>query len=304
MIDTLQDVPHYQWYGGSILDSIKGIKEKGIILINECIWKPEWEAFERHLDSISKTVVVITDGLPREWIQNKKINVVVRQGHVQHTLRSWKNNILKGKLKHFKRQAENLPYDFFLMYGRYCNMKEPIFHELLKKQILQNSIYSCPAIENERLATSIEDISKAPPDSMRFAHDKNAHTVITNCQKTKCHLVLETNGLKENDCAFITEKSLWPLVSQMPAIWITTARKYQQLTDWGLQPAEPSRFNIRAIVEQLLYLQKVFQDPLLSQKWQDDQGEKINKNVSILNSLCDRLQEEEHLQYKNLGLVR
>ena len=33
MIDTLQDVPHYQWYGGSILDSIKGIKEKGIIHI-------------------------------------------------------------------------------------------------------------------------------------------------------------------------------------------------------------------------------------------------------------------------------
>ena len=144
-------------------------------------------------------IAVSTVSLPllSKLIQNKKINVVVRQGHVQHTLRSWKNNILKGKLKHFKRQAENLPYDFFLMYGRYCNMKEPIFHELLKKQILQNSIYSCPAIENERLATSIEDISKAPPDSMRFAHDKNANTVITNGQKTKCHLVLKQTDLKK-----------------------------------------------------------------------------------------------------------
>ena len=114
-------------------------------------------------------------------------------------------------------------------------------------------------------------------------------------------MVLENNGLLTESDRTITEKSMWPIFAQVPFVWASAPNKIKQLTEWGFNPNDPPRTNLRSLTEQLLWLRSEFSNPSIAQRWQDDQGETNNHNLAILKGLPDRLDESVHQQLARIG---
>lgn len=59
-----------------ITDSVEYVKKEGGIIIIDSIKQSCWEEFQSLLDGINRTILVIADGLPKEWIKNSKLNML------------------------------------------------------------------------------------------------------------------------------------------------------------------------------------------------------------------------------------
>jgi len=172
--------------------------------------------------------------------------------------------------------------------------------ELESRSVLTDSLYSRPSV-GDRPGRSIEDCSIDAPVEFRFNHADNFDRVIKNSQRCCCSVVLENNGLLAESDRTITEKSMWPVLAQVPFVWAVAPNKSQQLKEWGFRPNDPTRSNLRSFTEQLMWLRSEFADPTRAQRWQDDQGETINHNLTILKGLADRISEDTQQQLAQLG---
>lgn len=294
----------YHWFrDNGITDSVLSVQKHGLIVIKDPIRKSQWQEFESGLDYTNKSLIVITDGVPSHWIRNKKLKVIRRQNVLKKTLTSI-NNYLKNSnydFKHFHRQVSSLNYDYFLQYGRWEHHRETVVAELESRQILTGSLYSRPTI-GDRPGRSIEDYRKDAPIEFRFRHADNFKTVVENSQRCHCSIVLENNGLLAESDSTITEKSLWPILAQVPFVWAVAPNKVEQLTKWGFRPNDFPKTDLRALTEQLMWLRSEFANLDRAQKWQDDQGAIINHNLSILKGLSHRIDEETHQQMVSHGI--
>jgi hypothetical protein len=291
----------YNWYGDDgISDSVFTVQKDGIVKIVDHIKRSQWREFESALEGVGKSLVVVTDGLPKEWISNKKLNVVRTQSVLKDFLKKIDGHLKNYQFNYFKRESSSLEYDYFLMYGRWEYYRETVVKELESRSVLTKSLYSRPAV-GDRPGRSIEDSTVHAPIEFRFDHFNNMNMVIKNSQRCCCSVVLENNGLLEESDRTITEKSIWPILAQVPFVWAMAPNKSQQLKEWGLQPSDPPTNNLRSLSEQLMWLKSEFANPDLAQRWQDDQGETINHNLSRLKGLADRIDEDTHQQLSQLG---
>tara|TARA_R110001592_G_scaffold279763_1_gene547186 strand:- start:82 stop:612 length:531 start_codon:yes stop_codon:yes gene_type:complete len=174
--------------------------------------------------------------------------------------------------------------------------------ELESRAVLTNSLYSRPSVEDQP-GRSIEDSKIDAPPEFEFNHGGNFDTVIKNSQRCCCSVVLENNGLLTESDGTITEKSLWPILAQVPFVWAVAPNRIQQLTEWGFQPNDPPCTDLRSLTKQLLWLRSEFADTERAQRWQDNQGKIINHNLTILKTLADRIDENTHRQLTQLRLL-
>lgn len=303
MLEHLPFVKH-NWFSekDTINDSIEQIKKDKVLIIIDHIKKTQWKEFEHRLESIGSKILVITDGLPIEWVTNSKINVITGRQYFLRTALDQLDNILKTNLfNHHKRQQDLLQFEFFMMYGRWEFHRELVVNELESKYLLKKSLYSRPAI-NQKAARSIESKIEPAPEKFRFSHKNNFQNVVKNCQKCHCAIVLENNGLLDETDSTLSEKFIWPILAQVPFIWIAGPQKIKKLLEWGFLPADPPRQSIRGLVEQLFWLQSEFQDPTKAQHWQDSQGNLLNRNLKKLKRLKSFLDEEFQKQMRQHGL--
>lgn len=301
-IDSLiSSAKRYNWFhDNSITDSAPVVQKDGVIVICDPIKRSQWQEFESALEGISKSLVVITDGLPQEWINNKKLNVLRTQNSLIAGLKNIGDHIKNYKFNYFNRRFAEMEYDYFLMYGRWEFHRETVMKGLESRAVLANSLYSRPKVEDQP-SRSIEDNRIDAPLEFRFNHRDNFDMVIKNSQRCHCSVVLENNGLLAESDGTITEKSIWPILAQVPFVWAVAPNKIQQLTEWGFRPNDPPRNNLRSFTEQLMWLRSEFADPNKAQQWQDDQGETINHNLTILKGLEDRINEDTQQQLSQLG---
>jgi hypothetical protein len=284
----------------SITDSVEYVKKKGGIIIKDSIQQSWWEEFQSLLDGINKTILVIADGLPKEWIKNSKLKVINNQSVMRDSLKNLDHYLKNYQFNHFNRTSSSLEYEYFLMYGRREYHRETVMKELESRSVLTNSLYSRPAVEDQP-GRSIESRLSDAPEDRRFNHADNFNFVIKNSQRCHCSIMLLNEGFAEDRCGYTTEKCLWPVLAQVPTIWAMNSYKRKQLTTWGFRPNDPPRSNLRSFTEQLLWLRSEFADPIRAQRWQDDQGETINHNLTILKGLADRIDEDTHQQLAQLG---
>jgi hypothetical protein len=301
-IDSLiSSAKSYNWFrDDSITNSASVVQKDGVIVIKEHIKRSQWQEFESALEGISNSLVVITDGLPQEWINNKKLNVLRTQSVLRLGLKKIDHHIKNYKFNYFNRKFVEIEYDYFLMYGRWEYHRETVVKELESRAVLANSLYSRPSVEDQP-GRSIEDNRIDAPLEFRFNHGDNFNMVIKNSQRCHCSVVLENNGLLTESDGTITEKSMWPVLAQVPFVWAVAPNRIQQLTEWGFRPNDPPRNNLRSFTEQLMWLRSEFTDPIKAQRWQDDQGETINHNLTILKGLADRIDEDTQQQLAQLG---
>lgn len=310
--NLINECKRYEWLGSGVfnnddkglnsaeIDIISTLKKDGIIRIHDPIFKKQWDKFEYALSGISKNLIVITDGVPKNWVTNKKLHVVQIQSVLQNTLKKLDKFLKKYNFNHYHRQATSLEYDYFLLYGRFEYHKETIVKELELRKILNRSLYSRPTTGNV-LGRSIEDKKIDAPIELRFSHDNNFEIIISNAQKCHCCIVLESGGLYEGTDSTITEKSIWPILSQVPFVWSMGANKTMKLQEWGFMPNDNHRMNLRLLVEQLLWLKSEFNSKERSQIWQNEQGETINANLKKLRNLDSVIEEEIYNQMIFLG---
>ena len=293
----------YSWFKTiHISDSVSRIQKDGIIQIYDNIKKSQWQEFESGLAGINKSLIVITDGLPKKWVTNKKLNVLQVQSVLTDTCLNQFNPYLKKyNFNYFHRESSLLEYDYFLMYGRWEYHRETVMKELESRAVLTNSLYSRPSVDGNP-GRSIEDNRIDAPPELEFNHEANFDMVIKNSQRCHCSVVLENNGLLAESDGTITEKSIWPILAQVPFVWAIAPNKIHQLTEWGFQPNDTPRNNLRSFTEQLMWLRSEFADPIRAQQWQDDQGETINHNLTILKGLADRIDENTYKQLTQLRL--
>jgi hypothetical protein len=296
----------YNWFSDDgITDSASTIQKDGIVEIVDHIKKSQWKEFESALEGTSQSLIVITQGVPQEWIGNKKLNVIQTQSYTKRLLskidKNLKNWRVFNRFTHFHRNSSSLDYDYFLMYGRWEYHRETLVKELESRSVLIKSLYSRPKV-GDRPGRSIENHTVHAPIESRFNHLDNFDMVIKNSQRCCCSVVLENNGLLAESDRTITEKSIWPILAQVPFVWAVAPNKVQQLTEWGFRANDPPRHDLRSLTEQLMWLRSGFDNPDTAQRWQDDQGEIINHNLTILRGLADRIDEDTHRQLRQLGL--
>jgi|TARA_R110000822_G_C15268704_1_gene488993 hypothetical protein len=311
-----QNVWHTFWFPeqpNAISDSVSRIQKDGIIQIREMIKQSQWQEFESRLAGINRSLIVITDGLPKKWVTNKKLNVLQVQSVLNSTLTKFKPYLKNYNFNYFNRQSSLLEYDYFLMYGRWEYHRETVMKELESRAVLTNSLYSRPSVKElhgdrkeeleDQPGRSIEDNKIDAPPEFEFNHGSNFDTVIKNSQRCCCSVVLENNGLLTESDGTITEKSLWPILAQVPFVWAVAPNRIQQLTEWGFQPNDPPCTDLRSLTKQLLWLRSEFADTERAQRWQDNQGKIINHNLTILKTLADRIDENTHRQLTQLRLL-
>ena len=305
MIETLiSSSKKYSWMSSGISDSASVVQKNGIITITDNIKQSQWQEFESALEGNNQQLLIITEGLPIEWVNNKKLNVIQSQNCVRRSLKNLDDILKNHSFNHFNIQINSLQYDYFLMYGRWEFHRETIMSEMESRSILDHSLYSRPTTDNKK-GRSIENKEQNKLtyfDDSRSNHKVNFDTVVKNSQKCHCTVVLEDNGLLEESDNTITEKSLWPIFAQVPFIWAMGTNKMRQLARWGFYPADRPTTNLRSLMEQLLWLKTEFSDPTRAQRWQDNQGKAINHNLYQLKILSDRIDDDIHQQLKKLGI--
>ena len=304
-VDSLiSSAKKYNWLSDDgITNSAMVIQKDGIIQITDAIKQSQWQEFESELVGINRSLIVITDGLPKKWVTNKKLKVLRVQSVLHWALTDFKPYLKNYNFNHFNIKTSELEYEYFLMYGRYEHSREAVVKELeSRSSVLTNSLYSRPPVDNNP-GRSIEDNQIAPLRSTQLGAVnlmENFNTVIKNSQRCHCSVVLENYGLLTETDGTITEKSIWPILAQVPFVWAIAPNRIQQLTEWGFRPNDTPRTDLRSLTEQLLWLRTEFADPTRAQKWQDDQGETINHNLNILKGLLDRIDDEIHQQLVKL----
>ena len=306
MLETLvSSSKEYNWMSDSgISDSASIVQKDGIINITDPIKQSQWQEFESALEGNNQQLLIITEGLPIEWVNNKKLNVIQSQNCVRRSLKNLDDILKNQSFNHFNIQINSLQYDYFLMYGRWEFHRETIMSEMESRSILDHSLYSRPATDNKK-GRSIEDKEQNKltyVDDSRENHRVNFDMVVKNSQKCHCTIVLENQGFLEESDNSISEKSLWPIFAQVPSVWVMGTNKVRQLEQWGFRPADPPATNSRSLMEQLLWLKTEFSDSARAQRWQDNQGETINHNLCQLRTLADRIDDDVHQQLKRLNL--
>lgn len=301
-LDSLmRSAKKYNWYADDgITDSALRIQKDGIIQIKDLVKRSWWQEFESALQGIQRSVIAITDGVPPEWCTNPRLIVIQTQSILRKTLARMADRIQSHRFDHFRRSASSLPHDYFMMYGRFEAHRETVMQELESRDVLSHSLYSRPALP-DRPGRSIEHPGQDAPREFRYNHPDNFHMVIRNSQTCCCGVVLENMGFLADSDSTITEKSLWPILAQVPFVWAMAPNKIRQLRAWGFQPNDPARRDPRSLCEQLLYLRHEFQDPERSQRWQDQQGIRINHNLAVFQTLADQIDEHTHHELKRLG---
>jgi len=300
MSTLFESFKKYNWMSDdSITDSVEYVKKEGGIIIKDSIKQSLWEEFQSLLDGINRPILVVADGLPKEWVKNSKLTVINTQSVMRDSLKNLDHHLKNYPFNHFNRKSSSLEYEYFLMYGRQEYYREIVVKELESRSVLSNSLYSRPTVE-DRPGRSIESRTSDAPEHLRFNHRDNFNFVIKNSQRCHSSIMLLNEGFAEDRCGYMTEKCLWPMLAQVPTVWAMNSHKRKQLTTWGFRPNDAPRNNLRSFTEQLMWLRSEFADPTRAQQWQDDQGETINHNLTILKGLADRIDEDNYQQLSRL----
>tara|TARA_E500000331_G_C17231551_1_gene702864 strand:- start:306 stop:1208 length:903 start_codon:yes stop_codon:yes gene_type:complete len=300
MSKLIESFKKYNWMSDdSITDSVKYAKKEGGIIIKDAVRQSLWEEFQSLLEDINKPILVVTDGLPKEWIKNSKLKVINTQSVMRNCLKNLDHHLKNYPFDHFHRKSTALEYDYFLMYGSQEHYREIIVKELESRSVLIDSLYSRPAVEG-RPGRSIESPLSDAPEHLRYKHRDNFNFVIKNTQRCHASIMLLNEGFAEDRCGYMTEKCLWPILAQVPTVWAMNSHKRKQLTTWGFRPNDAPRNNLRSFTEQVMWLRSEFTDPIRAQRWQDEQGKTINHNLNILKGLADRIDEETDQQLRHL----
>mgnify|MGYP006170379685 CR=1 FL=1 len=286
-----------------ITDSVDVIKRNGIIYIHENIDIDHWKEFQEKLEDLQKTVVVLTEGLPAEWVTNKKIKMVKTHKYLRRYLREIDNIVQYYKFNHFNMQTSDLQYEFFLMYGTYNFYREQDMAELEYRGVMNNSLYSRPTV-GDKVGKRIDDDSHTDAEKLKQRRQPafNFKNVLQQSQKCHCSIAFEVDGLSDRFCGLITEKSFWPVLAQVPSLWAMSPNKVKQLKEWNFMPADRPAKNIREFCEQLMWLRSEFKNKDKAQKWLDSQGKIINHNLETFIQLPSRINEDLSARIKEIGL--
>ena len=305
------------------LDSIKEIANKinqsSHYYLQDLVRLKDWQTLMSMVDT-KKQVFVICDNVPEDWPRPRNIKVINIHYWAWKTSHWMKQLMSRPSFaKIFKRHSSDLKYDFFFTLGNPLDMDRTAMVKYLHDMgLLGQAKFSSPTIAQMKLeqdadlydsaffpeinGRKLED-SNVPYEQMR--NDKgNANLITSLSRQSGFNLVLD-NEFTQARCGNVNEKALWPVLSQTPSYWIMSDQVKRQMEEWGFTSINkefaPTGFwpRIKHHAKNIWNLKQIQQNKTWQQKWQDLQGEQIEKNRQALLRLDDRILEEVEAQLKS-----
>lgn len=294
---------------GHIDRAISAFKSGQTVVFVEHLHKNHWKYFNEHTKGIEGKIE-LWEPLPKDWeVDGKKKITAHNPDFYQEVVE------ILGKRNQFKfqskRQIQNLDKDFLMTYGNREHERELTTQVLERLNVLDNSIYSRPEIDpHQQENLNIDYIFPIRNDharyrniegtdqvlSFKYLHDqsRSLRALYDASKRVHCWVVLGEFPFVKDITPNLSEKFLWPIFFGIPWIYLGPPSQIGLLRDYGFEPNDTYRYDVRSAAEQMMWLKSIFRDPILAQQWQDSQGELINKNLKALENLPDKM-----LEFKN-----
>ena len=269
--DKIKGVKGMYWYGmfNVVEDSLDIIKKDGALRIVEHIDIETWKEFMSRLAQLRKQFVVYTDCVPDTYKSPKNVTLINL-----HSVSLDVSSTYKGQMVP-EQNYDDIEYDYFLPYMRHDPYRETIFSILKSKEILSNSLYSCPAIPGRRAKFIEGNKAKAS----RFNHRELSKLLQPYIHKCLCYISLE-NGPLQNFFPIASDKSLMAFKNKVPSAWLMHDNKATLLKSWGFKCAVKS-------IPEMIKLKSENR-----KKWFDQQRKLVETNYALVNQLPDRLTDK------------
>lgn len=270
----------------------------------EYIHKNQWNYFIEQTKGI-KGNIKIWAPIPDGWSVDKKKHIKVENEIVRHTVKWALKNRMQYPFIGYKRDQKYLNKHFLLTYGSKADVeRENVVQVLERLKVLDNSIYSrpnvsrwvqkhvsldyiFPVINNNPKYRNIEGTDNVLSKNYLYNDAKVVPALYQAAQKVNCYAVLDCLPFNNEMLPVPSEKWIWPVFMGIPWIYIGSKGQMENLRSWGFEPNESYRSTVRGIAEQMMWLKNIFNDPVLAQKWQDNQGELIIKNKKALDRILE-----------------
>lgn len=273
----------------------------------ECVHKNQWKYFYEGTKNRAGKIQTWFP-FPKDWPRNPLMEITVWPRHVCGVAENF-NHLKSSFPTQYHRQIKSFDFDFVMPYGSWQHEREIVMQTLERLCILDRSIYSRPpqiekyqesirydylfSINSQSDPRTIEGTTKTINDSQRFNHKSNVFNLYDTSKKAHCWVVMDNCCLNDDMSGTLSQMVLYPILYGVPFIYIGNREQRRHLAEWGIQPNDPSRSTVRGVAEQMLWLQSIFQDPILAQKWQDCQGELIESNSRALKKLPDLIKKNQ-----------
>jgi|TARA_A100001011_G_scaffold395232_1_gene489631 hypothetical protein len=269
--DKIKGVKGIYWYGMfNVVDtSIDIIKRDGAIRIVEHIDIETWKEFMSGLSALKKQCVVYTDCVPDSYKAPKNVTLINLYSVSVDVSNSYKKQVVQ------EQQFSDIEYDYFLPYQRHDPYRETIFEILKNKNVLTNSLYSCPARPGRKAKLIEGKRAKAG----RFNHRELSKLLQPYMHKCLCYISLE-NGPLTNFFPIASDKSLMAFKNKMPSAWLMHDNKAKLLQSWGFKCAVKN-------IPELIRLKTVNR-----KQWFDKQRSLVETNYKLVDELPDRLTDK------------
>lgn len=321
MVKTIfEQIPIHHHFGapaGSMVDAekkyideaVRAFKQGSVVHFPEMIHRNQWHYFNEQTKGI-EGLVQLSGPLPKDWNVDGKKTIKVFNELIYKEASE-----LLTKRKHYdfhySRDANNLDKHFLMTYGTNReHERECVIQALERLHVLDNSIYSRPKInESDEILQEQVNIDYIFPIrngkiryrniedtdqhlTRKYLFDQNSILPVFDkmSKRVHCWAVLDVFPFNDELNGMPSEKFLWPVFFGVPFIYIGYKNQKEVLKEWGFEPSDPCRDNVRSTVEQMMWLKSIFDDPALAQQWQDSQGERVIANWRALKNLPDRIQ--------------
>lgn len=288
-----------------IHQAVIAYKKGQVIEFLEHVHKNQWEYFNEQTKGIEGEVQ-LWGPIPDNWsIDNKKHIKIFNRCVYSETIKAL-NNREQYRLQ-YKRVTSNLDKHFLMTYGsKREHERECVVQTLERLNVLNNSIYSRPAMDEQlQKHVDIDYIFPIRNHNVRYCNIENTTQILTNSylydqdktlpvlyeasQRVQCWAVLDCFPFNNNLNGVPSEKFIWPVLMGVPFIYIGNRQQKEVLKSWGFEPNDSSRDDVRGTVEQMMWLKSIFDDPELSQQWQESQGNLVIKNSEVLKILPNKI---------------
>lgn len=290
---------------GLVDQAVIAYKKGQIVEFLEYVHKNQWEYFNEQTKGIEGKIQ-LWGPIPNNWpVESNKHITIFNSCVYDNTVKVL--NKRKNYNFQYKRVASNLDRHFLMTYGSAReHEREGIVQALERLNVLDNSIYSRPSVDQNLQKNididyifpirnhyvryrNIENTGKNLTKKYLYDQDKTLPILYKASQRVHCWAVLDCFPFNDDLNGVPSEKFIWPVLMGVPFIYIGNKQQKEVLKSWGFESNDPSRNDVRSTIEQMMWLKKIFDDPELSQQWQESQAELTLRNLEALKQLPGKI---------------
>ena len=316
---------HTPEFGDTLLRVAGHLNRGADVYLDHQLRRTWWEQLKSMVEPGARKPFLVTQRVPASWPVMDGVRLIQTQDLI---LRS--NQQIQSAQRPevtYHRRTRDLDKTFVMTCGTADQGRSMILRHSDILGLTEQALTSSPAIAADQLAQDPdpwcmnEQLRQASPgrwlegrdidrESTRLAHDRNAALMISQHQRCHFAVAMDNNPDWMDGNGFMTEKMLWAFWSGVPVIWLANTERRSQLEQWGFRdssddsralrdPDPDSAVAIRDWCREIGHLERLVRSSA-SQRWQDAQGPRVAENYRLVQTLTERLLEDQWQQWRRI----